>query len=401
MRVFEGIRVVELASYLFVPAAGAILADWGADVIKVEHPKHPDPMRGLVVAEMSRGEEAFDAIMHQSNRGKRGIGLDVSDPAGYELFGRLVAEADVFLTNLLPDSRHRLGVDIEDLRKFNPQIVFACGSGYGPVGADRNTPGFDGTVFWARGGAADNLTPGGATQPTPMRPALGDLPAATALAGAVAAGLLQRERTGTAPVVDVSLLSVAVWGNSPAIIAAAEQGAPIRKTLREDNPNPLSLAYRTADDRFLKLSLFESDRFFDRLCTCLGASDLTEDPRFTDYAARAANRRECTAALDRVFGSLTLTEVQRLLADFDGAWSIVQNTFEVSKDPQVLSNGYLTDVDVDGTKVTITSSPWQFDQKHHPLAAAPAHGAQTDEVLLELGLDYDEIIEHKIAGTVL
>jgi crotonobetainyl-CoA:carnitine CoA-transferase CaiB-like acyl-CoA transferase len=390
MRVFEGIRVVELASYLFVPAAGAILADWGADVIKVEHPKHPDPMRNLVVAEMSRDDKAFDAIMHQSNRGKRGIGLDVSDPAGYELFGRLVAQADVFLTNLLPESRHRLRVEVDDLRKFNPRIVFACGSGYGPAGADRNTPGFDGTVFWARGGAADNLTPGGATQPTPMRPALGDLPAATALAGAVAAALLQRERTGTAPIVDVSLLSVAVWGNAPAIIAAAEQGGPIRKTLREDTPNPLSLAYRTADHRFLKLS-----------CTSLGAADLADDPRFADSSARAENRRECTAALDDVFGRLSLAEVQHRLADFDGAWSIVQNTFEVSKDPQVLSNGYLTDVDVDGTKLTITASPWQFDQKHYPLAAAPAHGAQTDEILLELGMDYDEIIEHKIAGTVL
>jgi crotonobetainyl-CoA:carnitine CoA-transferase CaiB-like acyl-CoA transferase len=401
MKVFEGIRVVEMASYLFVPAAGAILADWGADVIKIEHPKRPDPMRNLVVAEMSSGDEAFDAIMHQSNRGKRGIGLDVSEEAGHEVFGRLVRDADVFLTNLLPESRHRLGVDVDDLRRLNPQIVYACGSGYGPVGEERNTPGFDGTVFWARGGAADNLTPGGAAQPTPMRPALGDLPAATALAGAVAAALLQRERTGSAPVVDVSLLSVAVWGNSPAIIAAARQGGPIRKSLREDNPNPLSLAYRTADDRFLKLSLFQSDRFFGRLCMCLGVPDLAEDPRFADSAARAANRRECTAALDEVFGRFPLNEVQRRLADFDGAWSIVQTTFEVTKDPQVLANGYLTDVDVDGNKMTITASPWQFDQKHYPLDAAPSHGGQTDEILLELGLNYEEILEHKIAGIVL
>src|SRR5258708_5399702 len=157
MKVFEGIRVVEMASYLFVPAAGAILADWGADVIKIEHPKRPDPMRNLVVAEMSSGDEAFDAIMHQSNRGKRGIGLDVSEEAGHEVFGRLVRDADVFLTNLLPESRHRLGVDVDDLRRLNPQIVYACGSGYGPVGGERNTPRFDGSGFLARGGSADNL----------------------------------------------------------------------------------------------------------------------------------------------------------------------------------------------------------------------------------------------------
>jgi crotonobetainyl-CoA:carnitine CoA-transferase CaiB-like acyl-CoA transferase len=401
MRAFEGIRVVEMASYLFVPAATAILADWGADVIKVEHPKHPDPLRNLVTADMSSGNEAFDAIMQQTNRGKRSVGLDASAEAGQEILGRLIRDADVFMTNLLPESRRRLRVDVDDLRRINPQIVYGRGSGYGPAGEDRNTPGFDGTAFWARGGAADNLTPGGAAQPTPMRPALGDLPAASTLAGAVAAALLHRERTGIAPVVDVSLLGVAVWGNSPAIIAAAEQGGPIRKTVREDNQNPLSLAYRTADERFLKLSLFQSDRFFGPLCTHLGVPALAEDPRFADSEVRAANRRECTAALDEVFGRMTLAEVERQLAGFGGAWSIVQNTFEVSQDPQVAANGYLTDVEVKGTKVTIAASPWQFDEKRYPLAAAPDHGAQTDEILLEMGLDYEEILEHKIAGTVL
>jgi crotonobetainyl-CoA:carnitine CoA-transferase CaiB-like acyl-CoA transferase len=401
MKVLEGIRVVELASYLFVPAAGAILADWGADVIKIEHPERPDPQRVMVIADLSVGDEPFTPLMQQTNRGKRSIAFDGSTDAGHVILSRLVETADVFLTNLLPDSRTRLRVDVEDIRAINPSIVYARGSGYGPKGAERNTPGFDGTTFWARGGGADNLTPGGATQPTPMRPALGDLPGATALAGAIVAGLLHRERTGVPPVVDVSLLNVAVWGNSPAIIAAAQQGGPIHKTLREDNSNPLTLAYRTADERFIKLSLFQSDRFFGELCDCLGALEIARDPRFADSSARAASRRECTAALDEVFGRLTLSEVQERLADFGGAWSIVQSVYEVSQDPQVLANGYLAEVD-DGTrKTTIAASPWQFGETRYALSPAPEHGADTDDILLELGFDYDDIIKHKIQGVVL
>lgn len=401
MKVLDGVRVVELASYLFVPAAGAILADWGADVIKIEHPERPDPQRNLVIADMSVGSEPFEPLIQQTNRGKRSIGLDGSTPEGYEILCRLVAGADVFLTNLLPDSRARLHVDVEAVRKMNPSIVYVRGSGYGPEGEERNTPGFDGTTFWARGGAADNLTPGGATQPTPMRPAQGDLPGAASVAGAIMAGLFHRERTGESVLVDVSLLNVAVWGNSPAIIAAAQRGGPIEKSVREDNSNPASLAYRTQDDRFVKLSLFQSDRFFARLCACLETPQLAADDRFGDSIARAANRRECTAALDAVFGRLTLAEVAEKLADFTGPWSIVQNAYEVSHDPQVLVNGYLTEVETDGRKITVAASPWQFGETRYPLRAAPEHGADTDAVLLELGLDYDEILEHKISGTLL
>jgi crotonobetainyl-CoA:carnitine CoA-transferase CaiB-like acyl-CoA transferase len=217
----------------------------------------------------------------------------------------------------------------------------------------------------------------------------------------MAAALLHRERTGHAPVVDVSLLGMGVWGNSPAIIASVEQGGPIRKASREDNLNPLSLAYRTADDRFLKLSLLQSDRFFEPFCVCLGVAELVEDPRFVDAGARTEHRAELTGALDAIFERLTLAEVERRFEGFDGPWSTVRSTYEVSQDPQVAANGYLTDVDVDGHKVTIASSPWQFDETRYPLEPAPEHGAQTDEILLELGFDYDEILEHKIAGTVL
>ncbi|SFT82009.1 Crotonobetainyl-CoA:carnitine CoA-transferase CaiB [Geodermatophilus amargosae] len=401
MKVLEGVRVVELASYLFVPAAGAILADWGADVVKIEHPEHPDPQRAIVIADMSVGGEPFEPLMQQANRGKRSVGLDGGTPEGYEILRKLVAGADVFLTNLLPESRRRLRVDVDDIRSMNPSIVYVRGSGYGPAGPERSMPGFDGTTYWARGGAADNLTPAGAMRPTPVRPGLGDLPGATSVAGAVAAGLFHRERTGEAPLVDVSLLSVAVWGNSPAITASAMRGEPIQKTLREDNRNPLSLSFRTKDGRFVKLSLFQSDRYFARLCEALGEPELAVDERFVDSTARAAHRQACTAALDEVFGRLTLADVESRLTGLGGPWSRVQDSFEVSQDPQVLANGYLTEVDAGGRKVPVAASPWQFGEARYPLRAAPEHGEHTDEVLLELGLDYEEILKLKISGTVL
>lgn len=401
MKVFDGIRVIELASYLFVPAAGAIMADWGADVLKIEHPQRPDPQRNLVIADMSAGNEPFEALAQQTNRGKRSVGLDASTAGGYEILRRLVVTADVFLTNLLPESRKRLRVEVDDIRAMNPKVIYVRGSGYGPAGEARDLPGFDGTTFWARGGAADNLTPAGAAEPTPLPPALGDLPGATTVAGAIAAGLFHRERTGEPPLVDVSLLNVAVWGNSPAIIASAQRGRPIDKTPRENNLNPASLAYRTRDDRFIKLSLFESDRYFDRLCGCLGTPELAADQRFVDSVSRAANGRECIAALDAAFGRLSLAEVTERLADLGGPWSVVQTTYEVSQDPQVAANQYLVDVETNGGKVRIAASPWQFGETRYPLRSAPEHGADTDEVLLELGLDYGEILEHKVSGNIL
>ncbi len=401
MKVFEGVRVVELASYLFVPAAGAILADWGADVVKIEHPERPDPQRNFVIAGMSVGNAPFEALMQQTNRGKRSLGIDVSTTEGYQLLGRLVGTADVFLTNLLPDSRRRLRLEVDDVRAMNPKVVYVRGSGYGPAGTERNTPGFDGTTFWARGGAADNLTPAGAPEPTPPPPALGDLPGSTTVAGAIAAGLFHRERTGETPVVDVSLLGVAVWGNSPAIIASAQHGGPIRKTLREENVNPASLAYRTRDDRFIKLSLFQSDRYFGQLCACLGVPGLVTDPRFADSASRTAHSRECIAALDDAFAQFSLAEAADRLADLGGPWSIVQTAYEVSRDPQVLANGYLAGLYVDGREMTVAASPWQFGEARYPLRSAPEHGADTDDILHELGLEEAEIVAHKVSGTVL
>jgi len=399
-----GVRVIEVAAWAFVPSAGAVLADWGADVIKVEHPETGDPQRGLVsMGLIPGGPDAVNYIMEQPNRGKRSIGIDISTDAGREVLYKLVESADVFLTSFLPDVRQRLQIDLEHIRAVNPKIVFARGSGQGPRGVDRGRPGYDGSVYWGRGGIADALTPGDSKYPIGGRAAFGDLAGGMAIAGGIAAGLLQVARTGEAPVVDVSLLGLAMWQLSPDIVASGLYGGdPMPKFGRSASPNPLVGSYRTSDDRFITLMMLQSDRYWSEFCECVGRPDLITDQRFADGGARFANREECVREIDELFASKTYDEWKGLLAGLSGAWAPVQMASELVDDPMVTANGYLARVDRDdGKSYDLVANPVQMDETADHLRAAPEHGQHTEEILLELGLDWDAIIAYKEAGAIL
>ncbi|HET6952554.1 MAG TPA: CoA transferase, partial [Acidimicrobiales bacterium] len=204
--VLRGVKVVEVAQWWFAPAAAALLAEWGAEVVKIEHPTHGDPMRGLSTAGVMPGASAFNFMLEQSNHGKRSIGLDIASPEGRAILDRLIEQADVFVTSFLPDVRRRLRLDVDDVRAVNPQIIYARAHGAGDRGAERENAGFDSVSFWSRGGVAHHLTPPGAETPIMPRPSFGDGISALSLAGAVAAALFGRERHGEPSVIDVSLL---------------------------------------------------------------------------------------------------------------------------------------------------------------------------------------------------
>jgi crotonobetainyl-CoA:carnitine CoA-transferase CaiB-like acyl-CoA transferase len=400
----SGVRVIEVAAWAFVPSAGAVLADWGADVIKVEHPETGDPQRGLVsMGLIPGGPDAVNYIMEQPNRGKRSIGIDISTDAGREVLYKLVETADVFLTSFLPDVRQRLRIDLEHIRAVNPKIVYARGSGQGPLGVDRGRPGYDGSVYWGRGGIADALTPGDSKFPIGGRAAFGDLAGGMAIAGGIAAGLLQVARTGEAPVVDVSLLGLAMWQLSPDIVASGLYGGdPMPKFGRSASPNPLVGSYRTSDDRFITLMMLQSDRYWPEFCECVGRPDLITDERFADGGARFANREECVREIDQLFASKTYEEWKALLAGLSGAWAPVQMASELVDDPMVVANGYLSRVDRDdGKSYDLVVNPVQMDETADALQPAPEHGQHTEEILLELGLDWDAIIAYKEAGAIL
>lgn len=399
-RPLEGIRVVELASWMFVPSAGAVLVDWGADVVKVE-PMTGDPQRGLVTSGLlPSGTVNF--MVEQPNHGKRSVAVDLTSDDGREAFFRLIESADVFLTNYLPQVRRKLGVDVDDVRARNPRIVVARGSGHGPKGPDAERGGFDGATFWARGGLAAVMPekPDGYPMMQPS-PAFGDVMGGLATAGAIAAALLKRERTGEASVVDVSLLSTALWQLSPLVVASKLFGlSRLPSGDRRQVPNPAVNLFRTADGRFLTLMLLQSEKHWDDLAARLGRPELVTDERFATPAARAEHAAACTDVLDEAFGSQPLEHWKAALDGFAGVWTAFQTLDELYDDPQVVANGYLPAADLDAGPVQLVASPAQFDEAPVAVTRAPELGEHTELVLLELGYDWDQITTLKEAGAI-
>ena len=252
--VLSGVRVVELASWTYVPSAGAALADWGADVIKVEDVKAGDPGRALVIGGFTRQNARADVdfILEIGNRGKRSIAIDIKSDTGREYFGRLLATADVFLTNWLPGALERARLTVEDIRSFNPNIIIARGTGTGVRGPDRDKGGFDAATYLSRGGVSYTMTPFGTETPAVQGPGFGDLQGGITLAGGVCAALFHRERTGEPSVVDSSLLAQAMWTIAPSISVADLfdiDGIPGRAAGSGDQPagQPLQDAGRQVD----------------------------------------------------------------------------------------------------------------------------------------------------------
>jgi crotonobetainyl-CoA:carnitine CoA-transferase CaiB-like acyl-CoA transferase len=402
--VLTGIRVLEVAAWTFVPSAGAVLADWGAEVIKVEHPVTGDPQRGLIESGFLPGDAGgVDYMIEIPNRGKRSIGIDLKNDDGRELLYRLAETCDVFLTNWLPDARRRLRIDVADIRARNPRIVYARGSGHGVRGPDAEKGGFDSSTYWARGGIGYALSPPDAEHPIRQRSAFGDVMGGLTIAGAISAALLHRERTGEPPVVDVSLLGLAVWNLSVDVVSSKLfDQADVYRYDPNALPNPTVGIYRTSDGRHLNLTLLESDRYWADLCEHVGHPELIDDERFNSHARRSENRRECTRTLREIFASRTLADWCERLATMQGVWSPLQTPRELHDDPQVSANGYLPTVTArSGTEFSLAANPVQFDEDAVHPAGAPEHGENTEEILLELGLSWDEIVEHKESGAIL
>lgn len=401
----SGVRVIEVAEWVFVPTVGAMLADWGAEVIKVEHPERGDGFRGLVSHGVVPAKSGLNPSVELVNRGKRSIGVDLRSDASRELIHRLVNSSDAFITSLLPASLDRLGLGVDDLRAHNPALVYGRGHGFGVRGPDANAGAFDTTAFWARSGLADTFTQPGSDSPHLGRIAVGDRTSAAYLAFGVVAGLFKARATGAPSVVDVSLLASAMWtvAGDVAPALAVSNGEPGPDELAPSTPPPALIGgYRTSDDRFITLAIIQPSLHFGELCRRIGREDLLADHRFADAAGHATHADELRDELVSAFAAATYAEWCDRFVGADFPWSPVQKVQEVIADEQILANDYVGEVpDDSGSTFRTPSGPVQFDEAPPPLRRAPAHGADTDEVLAELGYSWDEIIELKIAGAVL
>ena len=396
-------RVLEVAAWTFVPSAGAVLAEWGAEVIKVEPRNGGDPQRGLVtMGIVDEGGGSVNYMIEIPNRGKKSIGVDLSTAGGQEVVRELAKTCDVFLTSYLPERRKKLGIDVEDIRAVNPGIVYVRGSGHGPKGPDADKPGYDGVSYWARGGIATMLTEG-RDELVRSRPAFGDLLGGMTIAGGIAAALYKKATTGKGSVVDVSLLGLAAWNLGPDVaVSQIHGGTSIPSYTHADAPNPLVNSYRTRDGRYVQLMMLQLDKFYPEAMHAIGLPELIDDPRFSAPAPRYENRSALIALLDQAFAERTLAEWRATLVGLSGAWGIVQTPGELCADPAVTANGYVAQTTtMNGVPYALPTNPVQFDEQAVVPPGAPEHGQHTEEVLMDAGIEWEAIERYKEAGAIL
>lgn len=401
-RPLEGIKVVEVAMWAFVPTCGGMLADLGADVIKIEPPTG-DPLRGLQIGGLNEEGRRIDYSWESYNRGKRSITLDLKQEAGRAVLRKLLADADVFLTSLLPPARRSMGIDAATLRKAFPNLIYASGSASGPNGPESEKGGYDAITFWARGGISSSLTGEGAQHPVgPPGPAFGDTLSGAMLAGAISAAIARRALTGEAGEVDVSLLGTAMWSMQRYICQATADGVQKFPKPPADKPhNVLVSNYRTSDGRFVALCMLQADKYWAPLCEAAGRPDLAADPRFAEASARRENIDACHAEVKALFASKTLAEWKDILSRQQGQWDVVQDVGEIKDDVQAQANGYIKRVDYgDGTDIPMIGLPMLFNGAPLGSTRSPELGADSDAVLASLGYSEDEIIDLKVQGVV-
>ncbi|WP_068178130.1 CoA transferase [Mycobacterium sp. UM_CSW] len=401
----EGFRVLELAQFTFVPAAGAILADWGADVIKVEHPLRGDTQRGFLNMGGIQVDPERHPLMEHPNRGKRSVGIDISTPGGQEVIYELAKSSDVFLTNYMPAQRQKHKFDVEHIRAANPNIVYARGSAHGDKGAERDIGGYDGTVFWTRSGIGYALTPeelGGALGQG--IPAFGDSIGGMFIAGGISAALLHRERTGEAVELDVSLLSTAWWAAGASLTQGMETGEVMRTPMpgTGKSVNPFMGNYETSDGGTINLCIISPTGLIRDTFEHLGIPEAADDPRFSEVLPLIQNADAAAELIAKAFAGKPFDYWRQHLKTMKGQWAPFQSLLDLVDDEQAVANDMIAEVELagGGKPFRVVRGPVQFN--HEPLVTtrAPQASEHTEIVLMELGMDWDRIEELKDAGAI-
>jgi crotonobetainyl-CoA:carnitine CoA-transferase CaiB-like acyl-CoA transferase len=395
----KGINVVECAEWIAGPGTAAILADWGAEVIKVEPPTG-DALRGMKsVQGLKLGDVNF--LYELPNRNKRSIAIDLTHKDAACVFEDLIKTADVFVTNYRPSAINKMGLTYEKLKAINPRIIYASVSGFGNEGSDSQKPGYDYAGFWARAGLMAKLSETLTTPPC-MRPAQGDNTTNLILAGGVVAALFSREKTGLGQEVSTSLYHVGVWvlGFDMQTNLSIDKEIPTQP--RHKAPNPLWNFYQAKDLRWIQLVMIQSQRYWPKFCKAIAKEELENDTRFNTMEARESNCSDLISILDEIIASKTTIEWDTIFRGHDLIFERAYSISEITKDPQALANGFFQKVmhPILG-ETSIVSSPIKFSvTPAYIRSTAPQTGEHTEEILQEMGYDWDRIGVLKEGGII-
>ena len=397
----DGIRVIEMSTWGALPGGGAILGDWGAEVIKVEEPKGGgDPARAFALVSNTQGTGQIAPVWEQDNRNKKGVTIDVGTPEGHDAILRLIKKADVFLTSSRRPTLRKLGLAYDDLKKENPRLIMCHLSGFGPKGADADRPGYDALCFWARAGFALALAPG--DEPIGQRPALGDHVTSIAIAGGVAAALVAREKTGRGQHVQASLFHSGLWVSSVDQVTVAMTKQNIGKFTRGVAGNPLVGTFQTADG-WIQMVNLQPDRYWEPFCRAAECEDLLSDPKYDSLEKRAERAGELMGIFQKSFIKRPTNEWIPRFDEHGVRWGKIQTILDASKDEQAWANGYFHPIEhPDAGSMNLVTSPIQFSDTRTSIeTTAPMLGQHTEEVLLDAGFSWEELEALKDKGVIL
>ncbi|MFP6665615.1 MAG: CoA transferase [Deltaproteobacteria bacterium] len=395
----EGIRVVELGFWVAGPATSGILSDWGAEVVKIEPPTG-DPMRGVLAVAVGI-DVPINPAFELDNRGKRSISLDLKKEKGRALAQQLVDGADVFVSNLRAPALAAMGLDYETLAARNAGLIYAAVTGYGSKGEDKDRPAYDIGAFWARAGVAAMLTPEG-HEPPVQRGGMGDHTTALTAAGAICAALVARARTGKGQLVETSLLRTGAYIVGWDMATRLRFGRLQPPSSREDTPNPIANSYKAGCGKWFWLIGLQADRHWPDVCRAIERDDLLTDPRTVNIVKRRENSRFVVGLLDEIFATRSRQEWAERFEEAGVWWAPVQDCEELASDPQLRATGGVIPFESAVGEPEQLATPVDFAGTPNEIAAtSPELGQNTEEILLEMGCDWEEIAALKEGGVIL
>jgi crotonobetainyl-CoA:carnitine CoA-transferase CaiB-like acyl-CoA transferase len=399
----EGIKVVDLSTWIVAPACASTLGDWGAEVIKIEDPQTGDVFRWFLMAVGIDDSEVPVSLFGMDNRNKRGMAMDLRQPEGRDIVYKLIEDADIFVSNVPMESLKRLELDYPRLSAVNPRLIYAHVSGYGDKGPDANKPGFDATAYWARSGLMAGLAVGDQPPVAQQYAGIGDQVTGLVFFGGVLLALYNREKTGKGQQVDLSLLGVGSWVTACPLQFVLSMGEEPPRWQRHEIRNPLLCYYKTKDDKWIYIVCLPDEPYWTPLCKAIGRQDFERDPKFSTRDNRLENNVELISILDQIFSTKTRDEWGKIFDEHGIVWTHIPTSFkEVTKDPQVLANDIIVEVEHPSHgPVKMVNTPIRLNKEAPKIRKfAPEIGQHNEEILLEKGYTWEDIAKLQNKGVI-